>query len=68
MDGPGKAAATHTEGVKVDLKAAEADPAEGCGSCLKRIRDFVPQKYQNELAQLFKLAGPVVRLSAAFVQ
>uniref|UniRef100_A0A3B5M7R1 Multidrug and toxin extrusion protein n=1 Tax=Xiphophorus couchianus TaxID=32473 RepID=A0A3B5M7R1_9TELE len=60
MDGPGKAAATHTEGVKVDLKAAEADPAEGCGFCLKRIRDFVPQKYRNELAQLFKLAGPVV--------
>uniref|UniRef100_A0A3B3UIB0 Multidrug and toxin extrusion protein n=1 Tax=Poecilia latipinna TaxID=48699 RepID=A0A3B3UIB0_9TELE len=60
MDGPGKAAATHTEGVKVDLKAAEADPAGGCGCSLKRIRDSVPQKYRNELAELFKLAGPVV--------
>lgn len=62
MDGPGKAAVTHTEGAKVDLKAAEADSAEGWGSCLKRIRGSIPQKYRHELVQLFKLAGPVVRL------
>ncbi|XP_043970991.1 multidrug and toxin extrusion protein 1-like isoform X1 [Gambusia affinis] len=60
MDGPGKAAATHAEGVKVDLKGAEADPAEGCGFCLKKIRHSVPQKYRDELEQLFKLAGPVI--------
>ncbi|KAM4751182.1 multidrug and toxin extrusion protein 1-like [Anableps anableps] len=60
MDGACKAAATHTEGVKVDLKAAEAESAESCGCCLKSIRGCIPQKYRNELVQLFKLAGPVV--------
>ncbi|MEQ2216859.1 hypothetical protein XENOCAPTIV_023864 [Xenoophorus captivus] len=60
MDGAGKAAGANTDGVKEDLKAAEADSTEGWGSCLRRIRDSVPQKYRNELAQLFKLAGPVV--------
>ncbi|MEQ2234578.1 hypothetical protein ILYODFUR_033031 [Ilyodon furcidens] len=60
MDGAGKAAGANTDGVKEDLKAAEADSTEGWGSCLRRIRGSVPQKYRNELVQLFKLAGPVV--------
>ncbi|XP_054897702.1 multidrug and toxin extrusion protein 1-like [Poeciliopsis prolifica] len=61
MDGPGKAAAAHPEGVKADPKAAgAADPAEGCGFCPGRMRDCVPQKYRDELAELFKLTGPVL--------
>ncbi|KAM4595385.1 multidrug and toxin extrusion protein 1-like [Fundulus diaphanus] len=60
MDGPGKAAVAHSEGLKVDVKAAEADSAGGWGSCPKRVWGSVPLTYRNELEQLFKLAGPVV--------
>jgi len=65
MDGSGKTPATLTEGEKVDVKSGEAaDSGEGLGSCLKRTRGFIPLEYRNELTQLFKLAGPVVRLLA----
>ncbi|XP_047433694.1 multidrug and toxin extrusion protein 1-like [Mugil cephalus] len=43
------------EDSKVDV---EASPARDSG--LKRIRGFIPQHYRNEMAQLFKLAGPVI--------
>ncbi|XP_013855958.1 multidrug and toxin extrusion protein 1 [Austrofundulus limnaeus] len=57
MDSSGKV--SQTDMVKVDLKP-DQDSAQGWGSCLKRIWGMVPQDYRNELAQLFKLAGPVV--------
>uniref|UniRef100_A0A3Q2C6J3 Multidrug and toxin extrusion protein n=1 Tax=Cyprinodon variegatus TaxID=28743 RepID=A0A3Q2C6J3_CYPVA len=60
MDDLNKAAVTQTEGVKVDLKAAKADTSEGLGSCPRTTRCSLPQKYRDELVQLFKLAGPVV--------
>ncbi|KAM4583743.1 multidrug and toxin extrusion protein 1-like [Odontesthes bonariensis] len=61
MDGSGKTPVTLTEGGKVDVKSGEAaDSGEGWGSCLKRMRGFIPLEYRNELTQLFKLAGPVV--------
>lgn len=34
--------------------------AEGCCSCVRGRRCFIPQVYRDELVQLFKLAGPVV--------
>ncbi|XP_028255897.1 multidrug and toxin extrusion protein 1-like isoform X2 [Parambassis ranga] len=65
MDGSSKAPVDYTEGVKEGGKAAEASGCvrgseEGWGSCLKRVREVVPQRYRDELRQLFKLAGPVV--------
>ncbi|XP_051241998.1 multidrug and toxin extrusion protein 1-like [Dicentrarchus labrax] len=59
MDGSGKTPVKYAEGVKEDLKAAEA-ASSAQGSCLGRMRGFIPQEYRNELVQLLKLAGPVV--------
>lgn len=59
MDSSGKV--SQTDAVKVDLKP-DQDSAQGWGSCLKRVWGMIPQDYRNELAQLFKLAGPVVSL------
>lgn len=66
MDAEGKTPVKSSEGMKEDLKAVEsASSAQGsgggCGSCLKRMVRFIPLEYRNELVQLFKLAGPVVR-------
>lgn len=33
-----------------------------CGSWLKSIKLWVPVNYKNEMVQVLKLAGPVVRL------
>lgn len=68
MDGSCKTQIKCTEGVKEDLKAVEAassaqDSAEGCRSCPGNLWRFIPPIYRNELAELFKLAGPVVRPS-----
>lgn len=63
MDGSSKTPIKSSEVVKEDLKASEASvhgSGEAPGSCLKRVRDFIPLDYRNELVQLFKLAGPVV--------
>ena len=30
-------------------------------SCLRRMRTIIPAVYRNELVELFKLTGPVVR-------
>ncbi|XP_015822039.1 multidrug and toxin extrusion protein 1 [Nothobranchius furzeri] len=60
MDTPGKAEVTQTETEKVNPKSSEQDPGRCWSSCLKRIQAWVPQKYQDELTQLLKLAGPVV--------
>ncbi|XP_037546016.1 multidrug and toxin extrusion protein 1-like [Nematolebias whitei] len=59
MDSCGKAAVSQTDSEKVDQKP-DQDSTGGWGSCLKRVWGVVPQKYRNELEQLFKLAGPVV--------
>lgn len=69
MDGPDKNPVKYTEGVKEDSKAGEATSSvqgsgEGCGSCRERTRRLIPPEYRNELVQLLKLAGPVVRHSA----
>lgn len=59
MDGSSKT-------VKEDSKHGEAavhGPGETRGSWLKRVSGCIPQVYRNELVQLFKLAGPVVRLT-----
>lgn len=65
MDDSSKTAVKYTDGVKEDSKAVEAAPAqesaEGSGSCLWRTKRLIPARYRNELVQLFKLAGPVVR-------
>ncbi|XP_011484321.1 multidrug and toxin extrusion protein 1 [Oryzias latipes] len=62
MEGSGK---THPEGPVVDLKSTEAgsggqDSGKSGGSCLDRMRGFIPEEYRNELKHLFRLAGPVV--------
>lgn len=31
-----------------------------CGDCLRRIKNWLPIDYKNEVIQLVKLAGPVV--------
>lgn len=70
MDGSGKTPQKYTEGVKEDLKVCEAASSvqgsgeDGWGSCLKGRGGFIPPEYRSELVQLFKLAGPVVRLTA----
>lgn len=33
-----------------------------CGSCMKRLKLWLPVDYKNESVQFLKLAGPVVRL------
>lgn len=69
MDGSGKTPKKCTEGGKEDLKVCEAASSAqgsgegGWGCCLKR-GGFIPPDYRNELVQLFKLAGPVVRPAA----
>ncbi|KAF3851915.1 hypothetical protein F7725_005270 [Dissostichus mawsoni] len=65
MDGSSKTPVKYCESVKEDLKPGEAAasvPGSGdCwGSCLKRVRLFVPPDYRHELLQLVKLAGPVI--------
>ncbi|XP_041641533.1 multidrug and toxin extrusion protein 1-like [Cheilinus undulatus] len=64
MDGSYKTQMKHTEEIREDMKAAEADTSSqsspGCCSCLKSTRGLIPPVYRNELVQLFKLAGPVV--------
>lgn len=53
-----------TEAVKEDLKesaaAACAQSSRGC--CHICVPRFIPSVYRNELVQLSKLVGPVVRL------
>lgn len=68
MDDSSKTPVKYTDGVKEDSKAVEAAPsaqesAEVSGNCLWRTRRLIPARYRNELVQLFKLAGPVVRRS-----
>lgn len=67
MDVSGKTPIKYSEGAMEDLKAGEASSVHGSGeargSWLKRMGGFIPQDYRNELVQLFKLAGPVVRLT-----
>ncbi|KAM7393655.1 hypothetical protein PAMP_020512 [Pampus punctatissimus] len=64
MDGSGKTPIKYSEGLKEDIKAAEASNVHGSGetrgSWLKRLGGFNRQEYRNEVVQLFKLAGPVV--------
>lgn len=64
MENSGNAPIKNTDGVKEDFKAVEAASSaqgsgEGWGS---RLKNILPPEYRNELVQLFKLAGPVVRL------
>ncbi|KAF3687198.1 Multidrug and toxin extrusion protein 1 [Channa argus] len=65
MEGLEKTPFPCMNGVKGDVRAAEAAPAaaESWGSYL---RSFFPAEYWNELVQLFGLAGPVI-LSQAMV-
>ncbi|XP_033983981.1 multidrug and toxin extrusion protein 1-like [Trematomus bernacchii] len=65
MDGSNTTPVKYCESVKEDLKPGEAAasvPGSGdCwGSCLKRVRLFIPPDYRHELLQLVKLAGPVI--------
>lgn len=64
MDSSGEKTGKCTEAVKEDLKesaaAACAQSSRGC--CHICVPRFIPSVYRNELVQLSKLAGPVVRL------
>ncbi|KAL6110613.1 slc47a2 [Pungitius sinensis] len=65
MEASARTPIEYTEGLREDLKAAEAArPARGCGDawagCLKKMIDFIPPDYREEMVQLVKLAGPVV--------
>lgn len=63
-DGSDKTYEKHAE-VKVEAAPAGQEAAEGSSSCTGRIRRLIPSEYWEELEQLLKLAGPVVRLGAS---
>ena len=57
---PGMDPAAATEG---SAAAAEAAPSARCsGAGGGNTRGFIPQEYRDEVVQLLKLGGPVVRL------
>lgn len=65
MEGSDKSHIKQTAGTKEDFKAVEAASSvhsSSEGSCLRRMKGLIPPVYRNELLQLFKLAGPVVRV------
>lgn len=69
MDGSDKTYEKHAElqkeYVKDEAAPAGQEPAGGSCSCTGRIRRLIPPEYWEELGQLLKLAGPVVRLGAS---
>lgn len=68
MDGSDKTYEKHAEALKEDVKVEAApagqEPTEGSCSCMRRL---IPPEYWEELRELLKLAGPVVRLGASLL-
>lgn len=71
MDGSDKTYEKHADVLKEDVKVEAApagqEPAEGSCSCSGGMGRLVPPEYWEELRQLLKLAGPVVRPGASLL-
>lgn len=59
MEGP-EPVTDYLRGVNGHLNELQSS-GEGCSPCRKSTRCLIPPVYWNELLQLVKLAGPVVR-------
>lgn len=54
----------HSKSDEASVTESTVESPVFCCGCLRRIRGWIPVHYKEEIGQILKLAGPVVRLQA----